>query len=253
MHVHLVQYDVAWGDPDANRRKVAALVDRAAPAAGDMIVLPETAFTGFDLDPARTLPDAAAGAAFVGELARRWRCTVVGGIVAPDAHARPANVALTCGPDGAVLARYAKMRPFTLGGEATVHAAGDTIALFPWQGLTVAPFICYDLRFPELFRAAVQRGAEMFVVIASWPARRTHHWRTLLEARAIENQAVVVGVNRCGTDPHATYLGRSIVASPHGHAVADAGEREHVVSARIDPDEIRAWRRDFPALLDIRP
>jgi predicted amidohydrolase len=253
MRVHLVQFDIVWGDPEANRRKVTALVDRAAITAGDMIVLPETAFTGFDLDPARTLPDAAAGEAFLGDLARRCRATVVGGIVAKDAHGRAANVSLALGPDGAALARYAKMRPFTLGGEAKVHAAGDAFSLFPWQGLAVAPFVCYDLRFPELFREAVQRGAEMFVVIASWAARRTHHWLTLLEARAIENQAVVVGVNRCGTDPHATYLGRSVVVSPHGHVVADAGEREHVVTAAIDPEEIRAWRRDFPALLDIRP
>lgn len=252
MHVHLVQYDIAWGDPQANRRQVDALVERAAPAAGDMIVLPETAFTGFDLDPSRTLPDAAAGEAFLGDLARRHRATVVGGVVAEDARGRATNVSLAVGPDGALLARYAKMRPFTLGGEAKVHAAGEEIVRFDWQGLSVAPFVCYDLRFPELFRAAVRLGAEMFVVIASWPARRTHHWLTLLEARAIENLAVVVGVNRCGTDPGNTYLGRSVVVSPHGHVVADAGEREQVLSARIDPDEIRDWRRAFPALDDMR-
>lgn len=252
MHVHLVQFDMLWGDPEANRRKVSALLEHAVPSAGDMIVLPETAFTGFDLDPSRTLPDAAAGEAFLRDLARRWGATVVGGVVAEDARGRAANVSLAFGHDGAILARYAKMRPFTLGGEAKVHAAGEEIVRFDWQGLTVAPFVCYDLRFPELFRAAVRLGAEMFVVIASWPARRTHHWLALLVARAIENQAVVVGVNRCGTDPSNTYLGRSVVVSPHGHVVADAGEREHVLSARIDPDEIRAWRREFPALLDMR-
>ena len=93
----------------------------------------------------------------------------------------------------------------------------------------------------------------MFVVIANWPVGRIHHWLTLLQARAIENQAAVVGVNRCGTDPRFTYNGRSVVVSPHGHIVADAGEREHVVTATIDPAEIRAWRREFPALSDIRP
>ena len=92
----------------------------------------------------------------------------------------------------------------------------------------------------------------MIVVIANWPARRIHHWTTLLQARAIENQAAVVGVNRCGADPNLRYNGRSVVVSPHGHFVADAGEVEGVVTAATDPEEIRQWRRDFPALADIR-
>jgi predicted amidohydrolase len=252
MRVHLVQFDIAWEDPVANRARVTALVERAAPAAGDLIVLPETAFTAFSFDIARTLPDARDAEAFLADLARGHRCTIVGGIVAADTRGRASNQSLAFSAEGDLLARYVKIQPFTLGGERKVHAAGGEIVHFSWQGLTVAPFICYDLRFPELFREAVKADAEMFVVIASWPARRTHHWLTLLAARAIENQAVVVGVNRCGTDPGNTYLGHSVVVSPHGHVVADAGEGEHVLTAAIDPDEIRAWRRDFPALLDMR-
>lgn len=252
MRVHLVQIDIAWEDPAANRAKVKALVERAGPAPGDMIVLPETAFTGFSLDPARTLPDAPEAEAFLTQLARTWRCTVVGGIVAPDGGRRASNQAVAIAPGGDLLARYAKRRPFSPGGEGEVHAAGDETVLFSWQGLSVAPLVCYDLRFPELFRDGVRQGAEMFVVIANWPARRTHHWLALLRARAIENQACVVGVNRCGTDPGTTYLGRSVVISPHGHAIADAGEGQRVLAAEVDPGEIREWRREFPALRDMR-
>jgi len=165
---------------------------------------------------------------------------------------RATNQALAFGPDGTLLARYSKLQPFSLGGEATAHMAGEEIVDFAWAGLRVAPFICYDLRFPEHFRSAAAHGAEMFVVIANWPARRIHHWTTLLQARAIENQAAVVGVNRCGADPSLAYNGRSVVVSPHGHVVADAGEMERVVTAAIDPEEIRQWRRDFPTLTDIR-
>lgn len=252
MRVHLVQFDIAWEEPRANRAKVTAMIERAAPAAEDMIVLPETAFTGFSLDTSRTLPDAPAAEAFLGELARERRCTVVGGIVAADAHGRPSNQSLAFAPSGELLARYVKIQPFTLGGEREVHAPGESIVRFDWQGLSVAPLVCYDLRFPELFREATKQGAEMFVVIASWPARRYHHWLTLLEARAIENQAFVVGVNRCGNDPSFSYAGRSVAVSPHGHRTADAGERETVVTATVDPEEIRAWRREFPALRDMR-
>lgn len=252
MHVHLVQYDIVWEDPGANRRKVTALVERVAPAAGDMIVLPETAFTGFSLDTSRTLPDAHPAEAYLAELARTHRCTVVGGVVASDGLGRASNQSLAFSSEGRLLARYVKIQPFTLGGERKVHAPGERIVCFDWQGIRVALLVCYDLRFPELFREATKQGAEMFVVIANWPAPRYHHWLKLLEARAIENLAFVVGVNRCGIDPGFSYVGRSVAVSPHGHSIADAGERERVVTAAVDPEEIRAWRREFPALEDMR-
>ena len=251
MNVHLAQVDIAWEDPGVNRERIAALLEGVEIRAGDLVVLPEMAFTGFSLDVARTVSDAAAGEGFLRDLALRRACTVVGGLVAP-VGSRATNQALAFGPDGALLARYSKLQPFSIGGEAAAHAAGDEIVGFRWAGLRVAPFICYDLRFPEHFRYAAGEGAEMFVVIANWPVRRIDHWLTLLQARAIENQAAVVGVNRCGTDPSLTYNGRSVVVSPHGHLIADAGEGERVVTAAIDPEEIRHWRRDFPALSDIR-
>jgi predicted amidohydrolase len=107
------------------------------------------------------------------------------------------------------------------------------------------------LRFPEIFRTAVKRGAEVFVVIADWPNRREHHWVTLLQARAIENLAYVVGVNRAGKDPFHVYPGRSMIVDPHGKILADAGLNEGIVSAEIDPVVVRSWRKDFPALQDI--
>jgi len=251
MNAHLVQLDIAWEDPGVNRERIEALLEGAEIRPGDLVVLPEMTFTGFSLDVARTVSDAAAGEGFLRDLARRRSCTVVGGLVAP-VGGRATNQALALGPDGTLLARYSKLQPFSLGGEATAHVAGEEIVDFAWAGLRVAPFICYDLRFPEHFRCAAAHGAEMFIVIANWPARRIDHWTTLLQARAIENQATVVGVNRCGTDPNFPYNGRSVVVSPHGHVVNDAGEVEGVVSVAIDPEEIRQWRRDFPALTDIR-
>jgi predicted amidohydrolase len=117
---------------------------------------------------------------------------------------------------------------------------------------TAAPFVCYDLRFPEHFRTAVKRGADLFIVIASWPVKRYHHWLTLLQARAIENLAFVIGVNRTGNDPNFIHNGRSVVVSPHGHIIADAGETEQVLRARLEAEVVQQWRRDFPALRDMR-
>ena len=253
MDIHLCQLDCAWENRSASQQRAAGLIAKAQPREGALIVLPETFSTGFSMNTAVTCQsDAAEDETFLARIAERHGCAVMGGVVARNANGKPCNQSVTVGPDGSVLARYTKLQPFTLGGETAAHEAGSEVVVFEWGGMKIAPFICYDLRFPEHFRRAVGLGAELFVVIASWPVKRHHHWLTLLQARAIENLAFAVGVNRCGTDPQFHYNGRSIVASPHGHIVADAGESERVLSVNVDADEVRRWRSQFPALDDIR-
>jgi predicted amidohydrolase len=120
------------------------------------------------------------------------------------------------------------------------------------EEFAVAPFICYDLRFPELFRAALDHGADLMVVIANWPIARVDHWTTLLKARAIENQCYVLGVNRCGHDPSFIYPGKSAVFDPQGRCLAEAGAAAEIISATLDANLVRDWRRAFPALRDRR-
>ena len=118
---------------------------------------------------------------------------------------------------------------------------------------SVAPFICYDLRFPELFRcAALRHQPELYVVIANWPEKRITHWVRLLQARAIENQAYVVGVNRVGNDPKNAYPGRSVVIDPKGNTLLDAGGAVGCFHCDIEPQIVREYRAGFPALADIR-
>lgn len=251
MNVSAVQLDIAWEDKAANFRQVSSLLAAHPPAPGSLVVLPEMFASGFSMNLAATRqgPDHE-DEQFLAALARQHAACVIGGVVSPGAGALGRNEAVAFAPDGALLARYAKIHPFSLGGEAQGHEAGTEIVTFPWGGFTVAPFVCYDLRFPEIFRAAALRGANLFVVIALWPVKRQQHWLTLLQARAIENQAYVIGVNRVGTDPSFTYSGRSVIVDPHGVIIADAGEREQVLHAALDPDLVTAWRRDFPALRD---
>lgn len=117
----------------------------------------------------------------------------------------------------------------------------------------VGSFICYDLRFPELFRAAARRGVDLFVVIANWPVARIGHWSTLLQARAIENQAYVVGVNRVGDDPSLHHTGRSMVVGPGGEVLLDCGEAECIRSVDIDIEFLRTYRESLPFLTDLHP
>jgi predicted amidohydrolase len=174
------------------------------------------------------------------------------GVAAPVENGQSKNEAVACAPNGTELVRYRKMQPFTPTGEDVHYGAGDHHQIFEWCGVKIAPFICYDLRFPEVFRPAAQDGAELIVVMACWPEARSEHWVRLLQARAIENQAYTLGVNRCGTDPKFRYDGRSVAFDPHGVCMFEANADEQVISINIDAAEVRDWRKRFPALRDMR-
>lgn len=254
MQVVAVQLDIRWEDRKANHARVRELLERVDLQAGALVVLPEMFDTGFSMNTAATDPgDSSLSQAFCRQLAAERNVAVLAGMVAQTAQGRLANEAVAFSPEGIERVRYRKMQPFTLSGEHQHYPAGTQHALFEWNGVRIAPFICYDLRFPELFRPAARAGAELIVVIANWPEKRSEHWVRLLQARAIENQAFVLGVNRAGSDPTLVYDGRSSLFSPHGDAIFEAGRQEQVLSAIIDPDEVRTWRHDFPALRDITP
>jgi len=251
MRVHAVQFDLAWEDKDANFATATRLLDAAPPSAGDLVVLPEMFATGFS----RTLEatrqgEPAESEAYLAALAKRFDCYVVGGSVGKGSDGRGRNEAVTFGRDGSLIGRFAKLHPVSYAGEHLVHQPGEVVVPVVLGEFTAASFVCYDLRFPEPFREAVRQGATLLIVIANWPAIRIEHWTALLKARAIENQACVVGVNRVGSDPDWTYPGRSVIFDPWGRVLAEAGEEECVLQAEIEADAVMAWRRDFPALHD---
>jgi len=252
MKIYCCQLDIVWENKEANFRKARALLEKERPERGSLFVLPEMFAVGFSLNVAGIAEgNPPETERFLAEIAKDYGLTVVAGVVNRTPAGRGLNEAVVFSPEGQLLARYAKIHPFALGGELERYDRGTRLQFFEWAGLKAAPFICYDLRFPEIFRSAAREGAEMFVVIADWPSRRAQHWVTLLQARAIENQACVIGVNRAGQDPQHVYPGRSMVIDAHGAILADAGDQERIVSAEIRPEAIRQWRKDFPALRDM--
>lgn len=253
MKIYCAQLNIAWEDRQANLAKVRAMVDRARPEAGSLLVLPEMFTSGFSMDVMRireAVPSQTEQ--FLGAIARLYSIYIVAGQVTMGIDNKARNEAVVIDINGRPIMRYHKMHPFTIGGEHQHYAAGDTISLFNWLGFIVCPFICYDLRFPEIFRAATRKGAHLFTVIANWPNKREHHWVTLLQARAIENQAYVIGVNRTGADPGHIYPGRTLVIDPHGAILADAGKEESLIVADVDPAKVLTWRKEFPILQDTR-
>lgn len=256
MRAHLVQWDLAWHDKQKNHALVEDLIDPIDIQPGDLIVLPEMFDTGFSWDTKVTADKDHATLGFLSELAEDLRATIVGGRTIQDCHCTLArNVATVIGPGGELLAQYTKRNLFPIGEESRRISPGTSTGTFRLPGtegsqepgLMASLAICYDLRFPEVFREGLAQGAELFIVPACWLEGRHAHWRALLIARAIENQAYVLGVNRTGSDPNARYLGGSIAISPRGDVLGELDAHPGVLSIPLDPREVRTWRESFPA------
>lgn len=258
---HLLQMDLAWEDRAANFTKVESMLDGVETAVGDLVVLPELFDSGFSLNVDVTADDEPVGRgetqAFLRALASERELHVHGSwtaLASNDRGARGLNIAAMFGPDGSETYRYTKIHPFTYGREGERFDGGDEVVCadvaLDGGSVRVCPTICYDLRFPELFRRGLDLGAELFVVGANWPEARQEHWRALSIARAIENQAFVLCVNRVGSDPHLRYVGGSMVIDPHGTVVREAADNETVLTAPVKIDEVRSWREEFPAWRD---
>lgn len=267
MRAHLVQLDIRWHDPAANFAAVERLLDGARVDPGDFILLPEMFDTGFSMDTALTADREGRTLAFLQRLAEDFGTFVQGGRTIHPCHCTLAsNVMTTFDPTGKSITEYAKRKLFPLGTEPTKIAPGTRGTTWAWQSqpqsqtqsqdqsqaqsLAVCPLICYDLRFPELFREGLRNGAECFALGACWLEGRHAHWKPLLLARAIENQAFILAVNRTGRDPNSRYLGGSIAIDPKGLVLGELDDREAVLSIDLDPATLHEWRNKFPAWRD---
>jgi omega-amidase len=247
------QHDIEWEDAAANHERVEGLLRSRQLEGGSLVVLPEMFASGFSL-AVEQIAEERGGVTerFLARLAKELGVFLMAGVVTRGGAGRGRNESVTFSPEGLEVARYCKMQPFAPGGESAVYEAGESALRLDWNGVWVAPYVCYDLRFPEIFRPMAVAGVELMAVIASWPEARIHHWVRLLRARAIENQCWVVGVNRVGRDPRFLYNGRSVIVDHHGELVAEAGNGEGLMEAFFDVEALREYRRDRPFLQDIR-
>ncbi len=267
LRVALVQTDIAWHDRAANLARAEAQVRAAVAQGAGLVVFPEMFACGFTMDDFQAEPEGGPTEAWALATAQAHDvCVIVGcpqlgagGSTPRNApgdrearasDARPRNIALLARPDGSV-ARYAKTHLFSFSDENQHYAAGVEVVTWEIGGVRVTPLICYDLRFPEPFRLAAD-DTHAFVVIASWPERRAMHWRTLLHARAIENQAWVLGVNRVGEGGGLHYRGDTSAIDPWGEVVGAVAHQPGLLVVDIDPEAVEAARAAFPPLRDRR-
>ena len=250
MRIAALQHDIVWEDPEANIAALAPRIDAAVADGAAMVVLAEMWSTGFSMNAAAIAePPDGPTPTFMKETAARTGAWVVGSFPERTAdHDRPTNRLLMAGPDGQDH-RYAKIHPFTYSGEDQHYSAGRERLTVDVGGLRVTPLVCYDLRFTDLFWDAAPT-TDCYLVPANWPASRRSHWRTLLRARAIENQAWVVGVNRVGRAGRLDYAGDTCVIDPLGEVLEAEEGVEATLAAEVDPARVAEVRTEFPFLPD---
>jgi predicted amidohydrolase len=239
--ISLLQFAPVWENRVATRRKIAGLVAQAK--IGEWLILPEMALTGFSMNVTQTEWDVEDNT-FFERLASDRNCTItVGGVE------NGANTAFVFRPNEAGRAVYRKRHLFSFAGEDRSYSAGDTTGTYEIGGMRVGQGICYDLRFPYVFWNEAP-SVEAYCVIAAWGDKRSEHWKSLLRARAIENQAFIIGVNRIGSEPTVGYTGDSSIIDPLGSTVLDCGSAEGVFGAEVDVSAVARWRESFPAIKD---
>lgn len=254
MRVALGQLDMIWEDKSASFVKAENMIKEASGAGCDIIIFPEMSFTGCSTN-LKKIGEAEKDSTTV---AKMKELTVKYGIAAGfgwaafsnDRNRKGTNRFTIVDKKGEIAADYAKMHPFTYGGETEVYEKGEKIVSVPFWGRTISLFICYDLRFPEIFQIAARKSDVIFV-IANWPAIRSAHWETLLRARAIETQSYVVGVNCFGERDGEQYSGDSMAVDSIGNIIGKLSGKEGVLVCDLDD---RAWnlRKKFATAADRR-
>ena len=253
--ISLGQLDIVLGDPTANLDTVRTMVAEASRRGSDIIVFPELWSTGYDLENVDIHATPINEGVFVDliYLAQQYDIHILGSALSVLGEGKYGNTAVLLDPNGEMIGIYSKTHLFRLMSEEKYLTAGDSLTLSdtPWGKAGLA--ICYDLRFPEIFRHYALGGAKMVFIPAEWPKPRLAHWQTLLRARAIENQMYIIACNRVGESKEDSFFGHSCIIDPWGEIVIEGGESSMLLTATIDTAKVDEVRAKIPVFADRRP
>lgn len=250
LKIGLVQYNPVWEDKIANQEKLKILTSNLNGI--DLLIFPEMTLTGFTMkskEYAEELKNDSYN--YFASLAKSKSCAIMYGFI-EKGKKKNFNTLVHLNNQGKILSTYRKIHPFSYSTEDLHYGKGKQAVLTKVKGLKCGLSICYDLRFPELYRYYAKQRVHFIVNIANWPDTRIEHWRALLRARAIENQCYVVGVNRVGNDPKLHYNGFSSVFDPMGKEIITCENDEKVIEASIDKTYVDDVRKSLPFLNDIK-
>lgn len=250
LKICLAQMDVRWEDKEYNQRTCARMAHEARQKLADFIVFPEMTLTGFSVNNATIVENERDSdtVLFFTNLAKQQKIAIIFGVVFREGRKRK-NVAIAVDHRGKIIARYQKIHLFSAGGEHRYFLPGKTASVFRLKNFTIGLAICYDLRFPQLFEAMAKYQSDAVIVIANWPKVRTSHWKTLLQARSLDMQSYIVGVNRVGKGDGAIYNGHSSVYSPWGEKLAEF-TREQCVFVVLEKHAVAEARKKVSSLQD---
>jgi omega-amidase len=257
MRVSVIQMQVQMENKSANLAHAKDLIERSCLDTPDIILLPETFNVGFfPAEPAPLADAMEQGESWtlLSNLAKKRKVNIVGGSVARlGPEGQVFNTMYIFDRQGQEVATYDKIHLFSPSGEKEVFEAGNKPCCFELDNKPMASIICYDLRFTELIRGLALSGAQVLFVPAQWPHPRSEHWRTLLRARAIENQMFVVAANDCGPMGKVVNCGYSAIIDPWGQVLAEAGEEEIILNVDLDLSQVQAVRQRIAVYNDRRP
>ena len=253
--ISIGQMDVVHGRVETNLATVSKMVEEAARRGSKLVVFPELWSTGYDLKRASMHATAVGEGIFeqVADLSRQHKIDIVGSQLSLITDGKIANTAVHYDRNGDNLGTYHKVHLFGLMDEDQYLTGGDSLTVVETGWAKVGLAICYDLRFPELFRAYALAGAQAVILVAEWPKPRLAHWRTLLRARAIENQMFVIACNTVGTTGSTDFFGHSCILDPYGETLFEAGEEAGLFTADFDLEQVKAVRSRIPFFADRRP
>jgi omega-amidase len=250
LKIGLAQYSPVWEDKTASIKKIENLLSDSN--VYNLLVFPEMTLTGFTMRSEKFSEDLTGESYnFFSTLAKEKKCAVMYGVI-EKGRRKNFNTLVHLNNQGKILSTYRKIHPFSYSKENVFFGKGKGTVITKVKGIKIGLSICYDLRFPELYRFYAKEKVHLIVDIANWPDTRIEHWRVLLKARAIENQCYVVGVNRVGDDPKLHYNGFSSVFDPMGKEIVTVENDEKIVAAEIDKSYADEVRKKLPFLNDMR-
>lgn len=257
VRIGLAQTKILWEDVEGNKKRASEFFQKAKENAVELLVFPEMSLTGFSMNVEKTTENWEEQVDFFRQMSDQYKMTVVFGCAAPvmDEDREPAKEKrnyenhLFVAENGKIRMDYRKIHPFTYGQEGEYFQGGKQIITMDWKENVLGAFVCYDLRFPEIFQISSEKS-HLIVVIANWPETRIGQWDCLLQARAIENQCFIAGVNRTGEGGGLRYNGHSALYGPRGERMTVLCEEESLLIGDLDFGKTEKLRKDFPVKKD---
>jgi predicted amidohydrolase len=247
----LVQFAPVFENKKSSSDEIIKLLHKTDPSV-DMIIFPELTLTGFTMRSQKFAEDMEGESVeFFQGIGRQYKAHIFAGMIEKE-NSDYFNTMLHLDPTGQIVSRYRKIHPFSYSGENRFYRAGTHTVITRVGSCRIGMAICYDLRFPELFRLYAKERVHLIIDIANWPQVRIDHWRSLLKARSIEDQCYVIGVNRVGKDKKNEYCGHSCVFAPFGEEICHGTEKEEVITGSLSLERVHQVQGEYPFLNDIR-